>query len=325
MNLEVSGKHKKLTRFRCQELLYELLSGRLDADKRAQVEAFLQEDRDSQRELERLDRGLTYAQQAATVEVASELSAALEDFEPPWKRTLWKWTLWSSQRGWKYLPYAFLAAALAAGLIVTKPWQAARTEIILAEQPRTEPAAAKPMPESQVISPRKRPTPLIPDEPPPENTAQPGVSQIGESIFGPVLPLSPLAPAESSVAAKVEDPAPEPAGWVYRSTMEVGDFTQTWNAIRDKIEEMDGKAATDEELAVLRRGNEARFNFSLPESKRDDLLEYLKTFGPVRFNKVHDPRVMPDGEIRIILTVKDNGEHAEEEKPAQPEGEKPPP
>lgn len=63
--------------------------------------------------------------------------------------------------------------------------------------------------------------------------------------------------------------------------------------------------AGGKELGWLRRKDEAYFHFSLPESNRAELELFLNTFGTVQFSDEHHPRVMPKGQIRIILTVKD--------------------
>lgn len=313
MNLEISGKHMKVTRFICHELLYELLTGRLDPEKRAEMEAFISSDKESQRELERLDRGMTYAEEMRKVRVSQDLHDALMDFEPHWKRVLWTWTMASTQRGWKVLPYFFIAGALILGLIVTKPWRASRSEVVLVEQPKKDvmmaPDGAAPAKSPEIATPT-RPTPMGPAL---------SATEVPAAVPTQFVDLTPKsAPSLTTTAASAnEDPEPEPAGWVYRAQMEVGNFTDTWNAVRDQIDEMDGKPATDAELATLAKPDEAVFNFSLPESKKEDLTNYLKTFGPVRFHKVHDPRVMPDGEIRIILTIKDNGETKDDSQNAE--------
>lgn len=100
-------------------------------------------------------------------------------------------------------------------------------------------------------------------------------------------------------------------GFLYRAEINVNDFMNSWPSIRDKIVALGGKVAGNVELGWLRRPNEAYFHFSLPESNLNELEIFLGTFSPVRFSKERHPRVMPEGQIRIIMTVKDGMTHHE--------------
>lgn len=128
-----------MTRFLCQELLYEYATGQLDKNRTRDMEEFLPTCFESQRELENLKKGMAYAKAVNSIEVSPSLTAGLEGFEPAWKKRLQAWTLWSFQRGWRMLPYTFLVVATGMGIYVTKPWkQDLRRDLILAEQDRNE-------------------------------------------------------------------------------------------------------------------------------------------------------------------------------------------
>ena len=75
----------------------------------------------------------------------------------------------------------------------------------------------------------------------------------------------------------------------------------------------------------ISKENESYFHFTLPESNRDELIKYIKTFGPVRMLKEKHPVVMPQGKIRIILILRktrkaearrSSNSHADEESKA---------
>src|SRR3954452_21940491 len=98
------------------------------------MEEYLPTCRDSQRELENLKKGMAYAKDVASIEVSPSLGEGLLAFEPAWKKRLQALMLWSSQRGWRALPYTFLAFAVGLGLFLTKPWhKEPRQEVVLAE------------------------------------------------------------------------------------------------------------------------------------------------------------------------------------------------
>lgn len=355
MNLEHEVKQKKLTRFLCQELMYEYVRGALDEKRARQMDEYIAGCRDSQRELERLKRGLEYTARAAQTRVSPALREALLNFEPHWQKQLRAWTLWSSQRGWRFLPYIFVLLTIGTGLWVFKPWQpTVRDDMILAEQLKAEPDMVAPSTVPQ-ISPTETPEQKAADagkaspEMPAVAAEQPSVPPIAAvkvdtrlaqqdhaaaagpldlnlaksaSVTAPVMPtatataMAPTPPVPTVVAPKAkvvsedssDDRTPVPAtarGFIMRGDVGVADFSNSWPAIRDKILALGGKVAGNVELGWLRRPDQSYFHFSLPESNFSELELFLGTFGPVRFVKERNPRVMPEGQIRIILTVKD--------------------
>ncbi len=302
-----------MTRFLCQELLYEYVSGFLDSRRQDDIREHLADCKESQRELDKLKRGLAYSQRAAQLEVSMRLHQALLDFEPHWQKQLREWTMWSSQRGWKMLPYIFIVATIVTGLIVTKPWKARESnDVILAQQLQNEPEMLGPAHEAIAANPQPEAAP--PPAKPVVNSAVvvapvvPTPTPVVPSAPPPVKVTPAVAKAEEASNQKTEAPA-SARGFIMRGEIDVTDFTNSWPAIRDKIVSLDGKVAGNVELGWLRRPDQSYFHFSLPESNFSELELFLGTFGPVRFSKERNPRVMPEGQIRIILTVKDAVTH----------------
>lgn len=319
---------KKLTRFLCQELLYEYVSRRLDSHRHQEVEQFLSGCRESTRELENLNKGLRYTEIAAEVRLSPRMQEALANFEPQWKKRLREWTLLSSQRAWKMLPYGFVIAALALGVFATKPWiKALDEDVMLAEQLKKEPDMVPPQ---QAEPPQATPEPAsTPSQPLAAVLAPPAVPPLLAAPSGTESAPTQAKPAPAPTPAPTaQTPSSEPAayqsalaeaksgktaneaeqmgrGFLHRAEIEVSDFHNSWPAIRDKIVALGGKVAGNVELGWLRKPTESYFHFSLPESNYNELEIFLGTFSPVRFSKDRHPRVMPEGQIRIILTVKD--------------------
>lgn len=135
----MDANNRKLTRFFCQELLYEFMSGNLDMEKQKSMDDYLTGCRESQRELERLNRGLQYSSVASRLGVSQELREALLNFEPQWKRTWLAWTHWTSRRGWRALPYIFLLLTLGLSLFLLKPWRPRlNRDLVLFEQIKSD-------------------------------------------------------------------------------------------------------------------------------------------------------------------------------------------
>lgn len=330
MNPEVEVKPTKMTRFLCQELLYEYVSGGLDMRRAADMEKFLPTCRDSQRELDHLMRGLAYLERASEAHVSVALHEALESFEPHWQKTAREWTLWSSRRGWQVLPYVFAAATVISGIVALKPWQHfGRQEMVLAERQNIESISAgeeAPTVPEPASAPVKAEGPaLVPDLNAPAPTPELPALRVPVVETAPTPKPAAKPPPSESVAARTareeetvverQEESAGTRGLVSRGTMEISGFADAWPAIKDKIVALGGKAAGNVELGWLRTPKESYFHFSIPESNMGELELFLGTFGPVRFKAEKHPRVMPEGQLRIILLVKDGGPE-EPEPPA---------
>ena len=350
MSLENEDRNVRMTRFLAQELLYDYNEGLLDERRAGEMRDFLKDDRETQRELDQLKRALQYSALAASVETSPGLHRALVNFEPQWQKRLQSWTLWSYQRGWRYLPYIFVAVTAVLGIVVIRPWQrSVRQEVTLAEQVKKEPdllpktvdtsapavAVANSVPQVAPVQTEKLET--VADARPSLLPAPQPVAKNPE-VMRPLAPVNPIelppphkplepgtavTPKEVTHNQKLTEAARneenEPAtsnmrGSLTRGTMVVSDFHDSWPAIRDKIEALGGAPAGNVELGWLRTPKESYFHFSLPESNYKELQLFLSTFSPVRFTAERHPRVMPKGQIRIILTVKDD---ASDEGPSE--------
>jgi len=325
-----------MTRFICQELLYEFVSGNLDLERQKAVDVYLGTCRESQHELERLKRGLHFSQLMSRVHASPDLHAALLGFEPGWKRRLSQWTKWWSDRGWRALPYAFVIATLVMGMIVFKPWQIfTQKEMTLVEQQKTGDIAiqqpSNPAGKDMKAAPAEsegegeegggtiEPDSSIPAVPPPEPApAAAAAAPQAETVAAKPSPL--IAPEKAAASEKLAAPAAPAADKpaeaidperkaVYRGHFEVKDFAIVVDAIKNKIPELDGKQIGGTAFGTIRADGQAYFRFSIPQSNREDFETFLKTFGPVQFSKATDKRVMPEGENQIILTVKDGDPH----------------
>lgn len=320
MSLENEDRNVRMTRFLAQELLYDYNEGLLDERRADEMREFLKGDRETQRELEQLKRALQYTSLAASVETSPGLHRALVNFAPQWQKRLQSWTLWSYQRGWRYLPYIFVAVTMILGIAVIRPWQRpAKQEVTLAEQVKKEPDLLPKTVDtsaSTAVITNPVPSPLPASQPVAKNTEVMRPLTPANPVEPPAAPATPaVTPKEVthnqklSEAAKNEENEPATSnmrGSLTRGTMTVSDFHDSWPAIRDKIEALGGAPAGNVELGWLRTPKESYFHFSLPESNYKELQLFLSTFSPVRFTTERHPRVMPKGQIRIILTVKDD-------------------
>jgi len=269
-------------------------------------------------------KGIKYSEDMANLQLSPSLQQALLSFEPAWKLK-WRYGVQRfSHTGWRALPYIFIVVTAVLALLVLKPWNDMRTaKVTLAEELRVEPdllptpqaqppqppEPAQPPPPTQNLASATSETPVVP----PAASAKPGTSSA--TALASTRTPAPVQPAAVTKVVRAELPeessAPTAApmnarGFLMRGEFEVSDFENSWPVIREKVISLGGKAAGSVELGWLRRKDQAYFHFSLPESNYNEFELFMGTFGPVRFVKERHPRVMPEGQIRIILTVKDN-------------------
>ncbi|MNS93155.1 hypothetical protein D3C72_1273110 [compost metagenome] len=92
-------------------------------------------------------------------------------------------------------------------------------------------------------------------------------------------------------------------GFLYRGEIDITGIQTVGPKIIDKIKELGGRKAGDVELGWQKTPHSMYFHFTLPEAKYPELEAFLATYGKARISKLKHPRVMPDGIIRLILTV----------------------
>lgn len=299
MNSELNrSRHRQLTRFLCQELLYEYVRGGLNTERQLAVDQFINGCHESQQELMKLRRGVDYADQAAQMRLSAELKEALLNFEPQWKKRLRALSLWSSRRGWKLLPYFFVALAATLGFFVFRPMLAEiNLDLTLAEQDRAERV------ETVVNSGES------------ENSPAKAATSTNESPAAEAIAPQAAQPLQAPLVAPVE-------GKVFQIDVQSAEFSAASSQIRDKISALGGKSEGNEEMGALRKPGLSYFHFSMPAAARGEFTEFLKGLGKVRLREQKNSRVMPEGQLRFELNLKDIGEPKSE--PAT-EGESAPP
>lgn len=117
------------------------------------------------------------------------------------------------------------------------------------------------------------------------------------------------AAAASEVAANAEEDASQPVrkedrarGYVFRGFMTISNIEDVSDQIVQQIKELGGAKAGEVELG-WKRGTLRYFHFTLPSASEEQLLVLLRAYGPVRISKDTHPRIMPEGQVRFILSI----------------------
>lgn len=371
-----------MTRFFCQELLFDYITGELTPERRAEVEAFLKTDDVCREDLARIKKAIGYCEQLAQIRTPDEWVARWQNLPPALAKRISNWEHRIVAKLWMALPYTVSFTVVALGIVIFKPWRTLYRKDVVVWSASQNPSASKatvtpieppsPMPVTEVAanpvpSPSTAPPPPQPTPPLANLPAKPGpvvqamkdthqaiqkaeqdskdslikseelgppekIEETVTTIFGPPREQKAIAvaaaPAPSNVpsAGEAADAAPEDKpsplheavkGELYRWFLNTDDLEAVTSEIKQKIVALHGEKARKVELGWQSKNDESYFHFTLPESNQDELVRYIKTFGPVRMLKEKHPVVMPQGKMRIILIVKEDAQAQKVSAPAQ--------
>lgn len=119
----MNDKQRKLTPFLAHEMLFDFATGELDGDRKAAIEAFIKEDRESQNLLEAIRRGISYAESLKSIELTDEVLQELdlsENFVSLSKRVA-RWSEWPDSLRWSII--ALSVSVCTAAIVVLIPWK----------------------------------------------------------------------------------------------------------------------------------------------------------------------------------------------------------
>ncbi|MBX2987906.1 MAG: hypothetical protein KF802_08405 [Bdellovibrionaceae bacterium] len=330
--IPLSRKNRRtVSDFFAEEMLYDYLSERLDEERRTAVEKVLAENRDLKKDLDKISQGQRYAESLKALRVPP---AALEAIDEPdtYMSVLLKKTnyeRWPLTVKWGMEALIVLSALLI--VLVVVPWDQALKfglsprgrQIILAEVSREKAPEAQQTDgvsetsetiafEDEDAKKPSAPATVAVPETGKEPAAAPSVAATAPPPAAPKAPAvaaGTAAPGEGEkapVAETVAEKSKKPGeGALFRGDLAVTNLTATSPKIQDKIIELGGRKAGEVELGWKKTPTSAYFHFTMPEAKYEELTQFLREYGAANISKQKHPRVMPDGIIRLILTVEE--------------------
>ncbi len=335
-------KKRKLTRFLCEEMLYDFATDNLDPERRRAVSEFLKESKECQDELESLYGGIEFTERLSQTQISEPLFKKIRDAKSPLNEWLgkYRWATWPESIKWTVEAVGIsVAVVLVFALISPKVMEywptTANQQLVLVEvdkKPNVPPASEAKAPATVVAANEKPaeklpPTPeqklvkeaLTPKPAPVAATAAPkpeAAPKPLEPVKTPEVVASAPAPAVvakaptqtdediSEAKAPVKGNDKGMRGFLYRAFMELEDLDVVTEKITTEITTLGGEKAGEVPLG-WRKPKGSYYHFTLPEANYEQLITNLKTYGEVRLYKDPHPRVMPDGVIRLILSVED--------------------
>jgi hypothetical protein len=206
-------------------------------------------------------------------------------------------------------------------VLTIMPWQKimqisdlGSKEVILAEATKTETSAPVQEPKPEFVDEEvKSSAPVKVPGAKPEDVktadAKPTTTNAPAAKATPVAtPITAAAtatpkPAAETAAATETTTAAASGGFLYRGEVEITNIDSNGPKITEKIAELGGRKAGSVELGWKKTPTSMYYHFTIPEAKYQDMLNFMSTYGKPKISKEKHPRVMPDGIIRLIITV----------------------
>lgn len=322
--LALSKKGKReVSPFVGHELLYDHLMGNLDQERQAAVVDHLKFSRDAQLDLAKIEVGLRYAEKLSETVVSQPI---MEQIGIPSNYLTVLMQKSQFERWPQGLKWGLEALVVVAGIVVVltlTPWQkvvqlgmsTGSKDVILAEVSKTGDAPVveeKPQFVDEGIKPAGSPSPVAVASvsPTPTVTATGAAAKVTPAktvaAASPVAKPTPALKAEPTPKTEVAETSAAAAtggGFLYRGEVAVTNLAVVGPKITEKINELGGRKAGAVELGWQKTGTSMYYHFTIPEARYQDLLTFLSVYGKPALSKEKHPRVMPDGIIRLILTV----------------------
>lgn len=316
--IPLSKKDKReITPFIGHELLYDYLSGSLDRDRRAAVEDHVKFSRDAQLDLLKIQNGQKYADKLSGTVVSQPVIAQISAPTSYLLVLMQKANFDKWPQGLKWGLEALVVMVAIVIVLTITPWQkvmqigmnSGPKEVVLAEVSKTasvtnveeKPEFVDEGVKEVAKEPAKEP---IKGNPPAKISDKEGESTKGVTTadLKQTKPAPEVAPQPAAAAATAAAPAIS-GGFLYRGVISVTNLEVIGPKITDKINELGGRKAGSVQLGWEKVPGEMYYHFTIPEAKYQDLLNFLSTYGKPKLVREKHSRVMPDGIIRLILTV----------------------
>lgn len=318
---------RKLSSFVGQELLYDYISEQLDPERHKAVEEFLKENREAQGDVQKINNGISYVGRLAETVVSQALLEKVETPSNYFQTVQARLRFEEWPVGLKLGLEAMVVALGITSVAVLVPWHKIMslrthtenvvltevahetvkktTEVEAGDAVKEQPAAFQD--EGVVVS---KPNIVDENEVSKPNTPVSAPATTAAVAAKPVTP-PPKTPAPESkkpvatAAAAATDTTEKDGkhiGFLYRGSMSVTNVSAVSPKMVEKLTALGSRKAGEVELG-WKKGNGSYFHFTVPESKYEEVLAVFNQYGQLKIQKERHERVMPEGIIRLIVTV----------------------
>lgn len=308
--LVLSKKAKReMSQFIGHELLYDYLIGNLDRERRVAVEDHVKFSRDAQMDLAKIQAGQIYAEKLSHTIVSQPVLNQINTPTNYLSVLLQKTQFEKWPQGLKWgLEALVVVLAIVTALTIT-PWEkimqfglsTGSKEVVLAEVSKIEnqDIVGDTTPKASVVE----ENPEFVDEGVKEKEATKPVVVAKPPVTPSPVPAENATVTEAKTHAETGITQNQTGGFLYRGQISVTNIDAVREKITDKIAELGGRKAGSVELGWKKTPTSSYYHFTIPEAKYQDLMTFMSTYGKLTTSKEKHSRVMPDGIIRLIITL----------------------
>lgn len=330
-------KKREVSSFHAREMLLDHYLKNLDQDRDQAIQHYLDISLDAQLELKNLQSGLQCTETLSRTEVSDALVERLKQPNSYLYRLLQKSNFAHWPQGLKWGLESLMVITIISVIMTVVPWSkiielgtgSPGAQVVIAEVKREEQVAQNEVEEKgefidegiSVENSKREPEVVAPVVVETTSPAKPvvAVSDSTETVK--------KAPAVETVAAKPETAPVEPTvtevkkitlpegipqiasgGYLFRGTLQVKGLQSNGVKIKEKIISLGGRKAGDVELGWQKKNDSQYYHFTMPDAKYAELINFIHPFGKLTLRREKHPRVMPDGILRLIITVEEVGQ-----------------
>ncbi len=305
---------RKIDSFVGKELLYDFVSGKLDAERLKAMKEFLAADNSAKADLQKMQDGLNYISQLAGTQISDSLKEKVSTPTNYTQLLLQKLRFEDWPAGLRMGIEATIVALGISVLAVLIPWHKlmdlkfGSPEVVLTEVDKG--FVEKPVGEAVTTAKEDL---VYPDDGAPTTTLK-TVAEVAPPI--PVTTTTtttlrvaenktkPSAPAPAELAATASIAGSEKRqGELYRGVVAVTNVQAVTPKLVEKVLELGGRKAGQVDLGWNKSGKSSYFHFTMPAGRYDELLLVFKEYGLLKIQKEKHERIMPEGIMRLIITV----------------------
>lgn len=320
---------REITPFVGHELLYDYLCSKLDDERKKAVEEHLKFSRDAQMDLAKIQNGQSYAERLSKTVVSQPIIEHISQEKTYFSELLQKSNFEKWPIGFKWGLEALAAVSVIVLVLTLAPWEKlmkvsispGSKDAILAEvtkeKSNVEAVADKKDDSKYKYADEGAPvvasTPVtIPsvELPPAAKVVESKKEEASKKVPAKEVKVAATATAPETKTAAVDKTSeamdvakPQSGGFLYRGGISITNIEMVGPKVTEKILEFGGRKAGDVELGWKKTEKSMYYHFTIPEAKYQDLITYLSAYGKLKISKEKHPRVMPDGIIRLIVTV----------------------
>ena len=313
---------RTVTSFVGRELLYDYVRGDLEPERQVAVEKLISENRDLKTELEKIREGLRYAEDLTHMHISAPLAESIRTPSTYFQGLLMKTKFMEWPEGIKFGIEGVIVAVGALVIILFIPWgkislwtmSSKKSPIILSEVTKSHSADPDSSGTAEAEAELNKNL-LFDDESKPSeaknaNTKAPEAKKVAV-MSAPVPPKaekknekSDANPESNKELGAGAPDSGKKQGFLYRGTVAVTNIDAMTPKLVEFISSLGGRKAGEVELG-WKKGSGTYFHFTIPEAKYKELLDHIREIGKLNIQKEPHPRVMPDGIVRLILTVEE--------------------